>query len=324
MFLSGSKLSAIVIGGGEVAARKIELLLKSTSNITVMALEPSARVERLIDEHQLVHLAHNYRSGFLSNKTLAIAATDNSMVNAEVAKEANSLNILVNVVDEPELCTYITPSIIDRSPMLIALSSSGSAPILLRMLRESIEKTLPNQYGKLADFSLKFRDLVKENITSLSNRRLFWEQVLRGSVGEKVLNGEAEVAEQEFKKQLVDGVSSSAGKLSFVHTSSGNPDDLTLKAHRCFQFAETVFYQKNINLNLLEYIRRDAEKFDYTGQTLIEGIDIALKQAENGVKVVFLLEGTEDINAVLAILSQLSLTMTQTQLIEHYNSGSYQ
>ena len=180
VFLDANNISAMVIGGGEVATRKIELLLKSTTNITVMSESVCASVERLINLHQLTWLRHNYQAGHMADINLVIAATDNMSVNKAIYQEATPLNILTNVVDQPELCTYITPAIIDRSPMIIALSSSGSSPILIRMLREQIEKTLPQAYGKLADFSLKFRDHVKARVKGLRNRRSFWGKHLEG------------------------------------------------------------------------------------------------------------------------------------------------
>jgi uroporphyrin-III C-methyltransferase/precorrin-2 dehydrogenase/sirohydrochlorin ferrochelatase len=198
IFLDAKNISAMIVGGGDVAARKIELLLKSTTNITVMAESLSPSVQRLIDAHELHWLTHNYKSGYFSGINLVIAATDDSDVNKAVAAESQPLNILTNVVDQPELCTYITPAIIDRSPMIIAMSSSGSAPILLRMLREQIEKTLPNGYGKLADFSFKFRDHVKARVKGLRNRRTFWESILRGPIGENILQGNVQEAEQQL------------------------------------------------------------------------------------------------------------------------------
>ena len=182
IFLDAKHINAMIIGGGEVAARKIELLLKSTKNISVMSATVNSSVERLINLHQLTWLKHDYQTGHLANSSIVIAATDCNTVNKAVAVESSALNILTNVVDQPELCTYITPAIIDRSPMIIAMSSSGKAPILLRMLREQIEKTLPNGYGKLADFSFKFRDHVKARVKSMRDRRTFWENTLRGSI----------------------------------------------------------------------------------------------------------------------------------------------
>lgn len=292
IFLEGKNISAMIIGGGDVAARKIELLLKSTTNITVMAASLSESVKRLVDGHDLHWLAHNYQSGHLIGMNLVIAATDDGEVNKAVASESQPLNILTNVVDQPELCTYITPAIIDRAPMIIAMSSSGSAPILLRMLREQIEKTLPNGYGRLADFSFKFRDHVKARVRGLRNRRTFWENVLRGPIGEQILQGNIPEAEQQLIASIKKEITPPVGEIVFVHTLDGNPDKLTLQTHREMQFAEAVFYDDDVNIDLIEYIRRDAEKYPQSiTSSILINFQHALELAENGQKVIYLLAG---------------------------------
>jgi uroporphyrin-III C-methyltransferase/precorrin-2 dehydrogenase/sirohydrochlorin ferrochelatase len=292
IFLEGKNISAMIIGGGDVAARKIELLLKSTTNITVMAASLSESVKRLVDGYDLHWLAHNYQSGHLVGMNLVIAATDDGEVNKAVAGESQPLNILTNVVDQPELCTYITPAIIDRAPMIIAMSSSGSAPILLRMLREQIEKTLPNGYGRLADFSFKFRDHVKARVRGLRNRRTFWENVLRGPIGEQILQGNIPEAEQQLIASIKKEITPPVGEIVFVHTLDGNPDKLTLQTHREMQFAEAVFYDDDVNIDLIEYIRRDAEKYPQSiTSSILINFQHALELAENGQKVIYLLAG---------------------------------
>ncbi len=292
VFLDAKKINAMVVGGGDVAARKIELLLKTTTKITVMSQVLSSSVERLINLHQLTHLAHPYQAGHLADITLVIAATDNSEVNKAVYIEAQEYRLLTNVVDQPELCTYITPAIIDRSPMIIAMSSSGSAPILLRMLREQIEKTLPSGYGRLADFSLKFRDHVKARVKSIRNRRTFWENTLRGPIGDNILSGNVKKAEQQLIHSLKDQISPPDGEIVFIHTLDGNPDNLTLKAHREMQFADAVFYDDDVNQQLIEYARRDADKYPQSipASTLVN-FQHAIELAENGQKVIYLLDG---------------------------------
>jgi len=292
VFLTANKLNPIVIGGGDVAARKIELLLKTTQKITVMAEQVNASVERLINSHQLTWLNHNYQTGHLEAYNLVIAATDDEVVNKNVYQEAEQLRIMVNVVDQPELCSYITPAIIDRSPMIIAMSSSGSAPILLRMLREQIEKTLPDGYGKLADFSLKFRDHVKARIKGMRNRRTFWETTLRGSIGNAILSGNSQQAEQQLIASLKEEVPPPQGEITFIHTLDGDPDKLTLAAHREMQFADAVFYDEQVNENLIEYIRRDADKFPQSvPSSMLINFQHALELAETGNKIIYLLAG---------------------------------
>ena len=190
VFLDANYINAVVIGGGDVAARKIELLLKTTNKITVISPTVSLSVKRLISEHELSFLQKEYGTGDLAGFNLAIAATDLVEINRNVANEGKALNILLNVVDEPDLCSYITPAIIDRDPMIVAMSSSGKSPVLIRLLREQIEKIMPENYGRLADFSFKFRDHVKARIETIKGRRHFWEKILRGSIGEAVLQGE--------------------------------------------------------------------------------------------------------------------------------------
>lgn len=284
----------MVIGGGEVATRKIELLLKSTSNITVMSKNVCTSVERLINIHQLTWLKHDYQTGHLTTITLVIAATDNMSVNKAIYQEATPLKILTNVVDQPDLCTYITPAIIDRSPMIIALSSSGCSPILIRMLREQIERSLPQAYGKLADFSYKFRDHVKARVKGLRNRRSFWESTLKGPIGQAVLNGNQQQAEQQLIASIKQKIALPCGEIIFIHTKEGNPDNLTLSAHRAMQFADAVFYDDEVNIELIEYIRRDAEKFpqDINSSILIN-YQHAIELAKQGKKVIYLLSDNE-------------------------------
>ncbi len=304
IFLDAKKISAIVVGGGEVATRKIELLLKSTTNITVMSQSVCASVERLINLHQLTWLKHNYQAGYLADINLVIAATNSLSVNQAIYQEATALNLLTNVVDQPELCTYITPAIIDRDPMIIALSSSGSSPILIRMLREQIEKTLPQAYGKLADFSYKFREHVQARVKGLRNRRSFWETTLRGPIGEAVLEGRQQQAEQQLIATIKQEIAPPSGDIVFIHTKEGNPDNLTLSAHRAMQFADAVFYDNDVNAELLEYVRRDAEKFpqEITSHILIN-YQHAIELAKQGQKIIYLLAGHEPLPHNQALLT---------------------
>ncbi|MEI6895084.1 MAG: NAD(P)-dependent oxidoreductase [Colwellia sp.] len=316
VFLDGSKMNAMVVGGGDVAARKIELLLKTTTKITIVAPRVTEGIVHLIKENQLRWLQHNYKTGLLDNMTIVIAATDDSAVNEQVYHEAVQFNILANVVDQPALCTYITPAIIDRAPMIIALSSSGSAPILIRMLREQIEKILPQGYGRLADFSLKFRDHVKARIKGIRNRRTFWENTLRGSIGQALLDGQQHEAEQQLIASLKEQVAPPEGKIIFIQTLEGNPDNLTLSAHRALQFADAVFYDSDVNIALIEYVRRDAVKYPQSiNSTILLNYQHALELAEQGQQVIYFLAG----NTELPKNSALIASNISTQII---TSGS--
>jgi uroporphyrin-III C-methyltransferase/precorrin-2 dehydrogenase/sirohydrochlorin ferrochelatase len=311
VFIDSTKINAMVVGGGDVAARKIELLLKATPKITIMAEQVSANVLRLIDHYHLTWLAHNYRTGLLANKNLVIAATDDNQVNKAIYNEAEQLNILVNVVDQPELCSYITPAIIDRDPMIIAISSSGSSPVLVRMLREQIDKLLPDGYGKLANFSYKFRDHVKARIKGLRNRRTFWEKTLNGVIGHTVLMGDIKKAEQKLIASLKQQIPPPDGEIVFIHTLDGNPDNLTLKAHREMQCADAVFYDQQVNDALIDYIRRDAEKYPQTiDSDILINYQYAIELAQTGQKVIYLLAGDKPLPNNTALVQSGILTKT--------------
>lgn len=292
VYLDAKRIKALIVGGGDVAARKAELLLKTDANITIMSKHLCPTVQRLIKQNAITWLKHDYQTGVMSDKNLVIAATDNEEVNAHVYKEADELKLLVNVVDQPDLCSYITPSIIDRSPMIISISSSGSSPVLVRMLREQIDKLLPENYGRLADFCLKFRDHVKARVKGIRNRRLFWEDILKGTIGQDILAGRTKHAEQQLIAQLNEKIEAPEGEIVFIHTQCGDPDNLTLKAHRQLQFADCVFYDQLINPALIEYVRRDADKYE---QDISSEISInfqhAIELAQQGQKVIYLLSG---------------------------------
>lgn len=292
VYLDAKLIDALIVGGGDVAARKVELLLKTNAKITIMSEKLSPTVQRLIKQNPITWLKHNYQIGFMDGKNIIIAATDDESINADVHKEAMTHNILVNVVDQPDLCTYITPSIIDRSPMILSISSSGSSPVLVRMLREKIDKMLPENYGRLADFCLKFRDHVKARVKGIRNRRIFWEGILQGNIGQDILSGQVKKAEQQLIAQLNEKVEAPEGEIVFIHTQSGDPDDLTLKAHRQLQFADCVFYDDLVNPQLIEYVRRDADKYpqEITSDIIIN-FQHAIELAQQGQKVIYLLYG---------------------------------
>ena len=195
--------------------------------------------------------------------------------------------------------------------MIIALSSSGSAPILIRMLREQIEKILPQGYGRLADFSLKFRDHVKARIKGIRNRRTFWENTLRGSIGQALLDDKQQEAEQLLIMSLKEKIAPPQGEIIFIQTREGNPDNLTLNAHRALQFADAVFYDGEVNVDLIEYVRRDAEKYPQSiSSTIMLNYQHVLELAQKGQQVIYLLSGNEELPSNAALISSGISTKT--------------
>ena len=184
-----------MVGGGDVAARKVELLLKAQSSITVVAPELCAVLTTLRQAGKLVHVAAMFRDEHVGGQRVVIAATDDEAVNRVVAEAAQRQNIPVNVVDRPELCTFIMPAIIDRSPVIVAVSSGGASPVLARLLRARLESLVPAAYGRLATLVSSFRDKVKARFASGADRRVFWERVCKRRGGDGVCRaGGARVA----------------------------------------------------------------------------------------------------------------------------------
>ncbi|MGO4891341.1 siroheme synthase CysG [Flavobacterium sp. W21_SRS_FM6] len=265
IFLDTTDLNCLVVGAGEVAARKIELLLKTHATINVVAPWACDTVLRFVEEGKVKFEKRLYETQDLSQKQLVFVATDDSLVNAQVHAQAKAQNILVNVVDNIPLCQFITPSIVDRSPIVIAISSGGVAPVLLRYLRQKLESLIPQKVSLLGQFSEKFRELVKQKLSSVTARRFFWEDVLDGDIAEDVLVGNNEQAERKLLSKLDSDDSKIKGEVYLVGAGPGDPDLLTFRALRLMQKADVVVYDRLVSSEILELVRRDAEKI-YVGK----------------------------------------------------------
>jgi len=257
--------AVVLVGGGTVATRKARLLLRAGAILTVVAPTISNELRTLLAEQGGVWQQSLYREDDLHGRMLVIAATPDRKTNEQIFRDATRMSMLVNVVDAPELCTFIFPSIVDRNPLLIAISSGGRSPVLARILRRKIEALVPAAYGRLADFAGRFRQLVKEHIPQDNVRRLFWEQVLEGTVGEQVLTGRDAQAEQQLRARLQDTDALGGGEVYLVGAGPGDPDLLTFKAARLLQCADVVLYDRLVSPAIVDLARRDAERI-YVGK----------------------------------------------------------
>ncbi len=266
IFLRVKDKPALVVGGGEVALRKIELLRKAGADVTVVAPELCPAVHELARTKRIIHLRRNYSAELLTDCMLVIAATSDRSLNAQVSAHAQLRRIPVNVVDDPELCSFVTPSIVDRSPVMIAISSGGSAPVLARLLRARLEALIPAAYGRLADLAAQFRRRVQAALPNPERRRRFWEAVFAGPIAENLLAGRKERAQEELAGTLElaarNGSDPPQGEVYLVGGGPGDPDLLTLRALRLMQQADVVLYDHLISPALLELVRRDAEQID--------------------------------------------------------------
>jgi uroporphyrin-III C-methyltransferase / precorrin-2 dehydrogenase / sirohydrochlorin ferrochelatase len=266
IFLKLTGRACAVIGGGEVAARKVALLLEAGACVTVTAQELAEPLAELLRHGRIGHRAEAFSPAALQGVALVIAATDDRAVNAEVSRLAQAQSLPVNVVDDPELCSFIMPAIVDRSPVVIAVSTGGASPVLARLLRARLESLIPATYGQLAALSARFRDRVKRALPQAA-RRPFWERVLQGPIAELVYSGRVAEAERALARAIDDAEhrGPEPGEVYLVGAGPGNPELLTFAALRLMQQADIVLYDNLVSAPILELTRRDAERI-YVGK----------------------------------------------------------
>ncbi|MCK5477578.1 MAG: NAD-binding protein, partial [Methylococcales bacterium] len=253
LFIKLKQQNCLVIGAGEVATRKIELLARAGAVITVIAIEISPAIASMQQTHKLILKQKAFEKEDIKEFRLVVSATNNTETNQLVADTATELNIPINVVDNPALCSFIFPAIIDRSPIIAAISSGGASPVLARLLRAKIESTIPSAYGQLAHLAEKFRSHVKTQIKEPAQRRIFWENVLQGRIAELVFSGK----KQEAENQLIELISNAettdnTGEVYLVGAGPGDPDLLTFKALRLMQQADVVVYDRLVSPEILD------------------------------------------------------------------------
>lgn len=251
----------LVVGGGEVAARKVALLQQAGGRIKVVSPELSVSLEKALSAGEIDYRAGPFLPDDLDDCELVVAATDNPLINREVSQLCRARILPVNVVDQPELCSFIMPAIIDRSPILIAVSTGGASPVLARLLRGRLESLIPAAYGRLAALAASFREKVQQNIPA-PQRRLFWERVLQGPIAEMVLSGREKSAQRALMAALEQGseTTTSTGEVYLVGGGPGDPDLLTFRALRLMQQADIVIYDRLISPVVLDKVRRDAKR----------------------------------------------------------------
>ncbi|MDC7827346.1 siroheme synthase CysG [Pseudomonas sp. BLCC-B13] len=257
----------LVVGGGEVALRKARLLSGAGGQLRVVAPEVRGELIALAGEGR-VHL-RGYESADLQGVALVIAATDDEPLNARISAEAQALGVPVNVVDAPALCSVIFPAIVDRSPLIVAVTSGGDAPVLARLIRAKIETWIPSTYGQLASLAKKFRERVKQLFPDVQQRRVFWEDVFQGQIAESVFAGKLGEGERLLEAKIAGAAPRALGEVYLVGAGPGDPDLLTFRALRLMQQADVVLYDRLVAPPIIELCRRDAERI-YVGKRRAE------------------------------------------------------
>lgn len=256
--------SVLLVGGGIIALRKARLLKKAGARIAVVAPEVLEELAALVVDGGGAVLREPYNNTHLEDVVLVISATDVIEVNRQVAEDCHSRRLPVNVVDNPAMCSVIMPAIVDRSPLVIGISSGGEAPVLSRIVRAKLESVIPAAYGRLAQFASRLRDRVKQHFPEGDSRRRFWENALNGPAGELALAGDLDGAEAKLMKELANPLDR-GGEVYLVGAGPGDPDLLTFKALRLMQQAEVVLYDRLVTEPILDLVRRDAERI-YVGK----------------------------------------------------------
>jgi uroporphyrin-III C-methyltransferase/precorrin-2 dehydrogenase/sirohydrochlorin ferrochelatase len=261
-FLNLEGRPCLLVGGGTVATRKAELLLAAGAKLTVVAPDLSPELARHLAAGRITHRGGRFRREYLDGQWLVVNATDDPDVAGEVFDAANDAGIFCNSVDDKARCTYITPAIIDRNPVVVAVSTGGAAPLLARKIRAQIEAVLPARLGRLAALAAEWRDRVRHRISDFLGRRRFWEEVFDGAVSDEMLAGRSQSARRGFVSLLEDSarLRKREGEAWLVGAGPGDPGLLTLRALQLMQRADVVIHDRLVSAEVLALVRRDAER----------------------------------------------------------------
>ncbi|EOC0415896.1 uroporphyrinogen-III C-methyltransferase [Cronobacter malonaticus] len=289
--------ACLLVGGGDVAERKARLLLEAGAALTVNALTFAPQFEAWAEQGMLRLVQGEFNASLLDDCWLAIAATDDDAVNNQVSEAAEARRIFCNVVDAPKQASFIMPSIIDRSPLMVAISSGGTSPVLARLLREKLEALLPQHLGKVAGYAGQLRRRVKQTFTAMSERRRFWEKFFVNDRLAQSLANDDEQAVNRITETLLSEPLDDRGEVVLVGAGPGDPGLLTLKGLQQIQQADIVVYDRLVSDEIMNLVRRDADRVfvgkraGYHCVPQEEINQILLREAQRGKRVVRLKGG---------------------------------
>ncbi|MRS17106.1 uroporphyrinogen-III C-methyltransferase [Enterobacteriaceae bacterium RIT691] len=287
----------LLVGGGDVAERKARLLLDAGAKLTVNALDFAPQFRVWAQEGMLRLVEGEFDATLLDECWLAIAATDDDVVNARVSAEAEKRRIFCNVVDAPQQASFIMPSIIDRSPLMVAVSSGGTSPVLARLLREKLESLLPQHLGQVAHYAGQLRARVKKRFATVGERRRFWEKLFVNDRLTQSLANQDSQAIEATTEQLLSEPLDNRGEVVLVGAGPGDAGLLTLKGLQQIQQADIVVYDRLVSDDIMNLVRRDADRVfvgkraGYHCVPQEEINQILLREAQKGKRVVRLKGG---------------------------------
>lgn len=248
----------LIVGGGDVAHRKCQAMLQAKADITLVAPEFCEELLTLAQQQRVTLVKDYFSPNHVNKQSLIIAATDLESVNKAVFDTAEAHNIFVNVVDDQPKCRFIFPSIVDRQPITIAISSAGKAPVLARRLREKLETLIPQHIGPLAELAGNFRETVKSKLDSFTKRRMFWEKAFTSNAVSQVAKGDITGANETFRS-ILDGEGELTGEVFVVGAGPGDPELLTIKALQAMQTCDVIVYDYLVSNEIMALVRKDAD-----------------------------------------------------------------
>ena len=297
LFLDLKGKPVLLVGGGEVAARKFSLLADAGARVTVVAPRLGVELEAALARGAIEHHAREFAGTDVSSVWLVVAATDDRAVNAAVAAAAEAVRIPCNVVDDRELSSFIMPAIIDRSPVQIAVSTGGASPVLARLIRERLETLLDSSLGPLAAFADRWRTAIRAKFSDIGARRRFLSWMLTGPVSASLRAGREHQADEITRKALESSDGIPTGHVVLVGAGPGNSGLMTLQGLRALQEADVIVHDRLVSAEVLELARRDAARFDVGkfvgggGATQEEINKLLVEHAQRGEYVVRLKGG---------------------------------
>ena len=249
-FLKLDGKPCLLVGGGKIAVRKARLLLAAGAKLTVVAPELRDAFGGL----DIQYLAREFEASDVAGHWLVVSATGDPAVERTVYDAATKAGIFCNAVDDRTACSYITPAIVDRDALVVAISSGGDAPVLARQIRTRIEAMLPANLGTIVSVAARWRDRIATRFSDLTTRRRVWEQFF-----EHYATGSAAEAENAMQ-QLQDASAVTGGEAWLVGAGPGDPGLLTLKALQCLQAADVIVHDRLVSDEILALARRDADR----------------------------------------------------------------
>lgn len=298
IFLNIKDRKCVIVGGGKVAFRKASLLVRAGGRLHIVSEEICEELNTLCVACEGSVKLKAFEASDLEGAEIVIAATDEAAVNSAVSLQARARQIPVNVVDQPELCSFIMPAIVDRSPVIVAISTGGTSPVLTRKIKEINESLIPGRIGNLALLLGRFRERVKLQLPKFPDRIRYWENILDSTVPELVYSGREDAAESILLESLTVGDHPVAtGEVYLVGAGPGDPDLLTLRALRLMQKADVVLYDRLVSDEVMAKLRPDAEKIHVGKQRALHSYEqetinqMLVRLAREGKKVLRLKGG---------------------------------